>query len=90
MKYQFLLKKCLAIDTRDVNNLELSKFRTGAENGHEQIFYFNCNKEDIILNRFLAIRKETSGDEIIISIVNLIDTSNNIENVYYKIDDELK
>ena len=34
-------KKCLTIDTRDVNKSGQSKFRTGAKNGHEQIRYFN-------------------------------------------------
>ena len=81
-------KKCLTIDTSDVNNLGLSKFRTGAENGHLQICYFNCSKKDKTFNRFLALRKEASADEIIFSIVNLIDKSNNLGNVYYKIDDE--
>ena len=47
-------------------------------------------KKDKIFNRFLAVRKETSADEIIFSIVNLIGKSNNLQNVYYKIDDELK
>ena len=83
-------KKCLTIDTSDVNNLAPSKFRTGAENDHQQIRYFNHNKKDKIFNRLLAVRKETSADEIIFSIVNLTDKSNNLENVYYKIDDGLK
>ena len=86
----FTEKQCLTIDTRDVNNLGPSKFRTGAENGHRKIHYFNHNKKDKIFNRFLAVRKETSADKIIFSIINLIDKSNNLENVYYKIDDELK
>ena len=83
-------KKCLTIDTRDINNLGLAKIRTGAENGKEQICYYNCNRKDKLFNRFLAVRKETSADEIIFSIVNLIGKTNNLENVYYKIDDELK
>ena len=83
-------KKCLTIDTRDVNKLGQSKFRTGAKNGHERICYFNRNKKDRIFNRFLVVRKETSVDEIIFSIVNLIDKSNNLENTYYEIGDELK
>ena len=55
-------KKCLTIDTRDVNKSGQSKFRTGAKNGHEQIRYFNRNKKDRIFNRFLVVRKETSVD----------------------------
>ena len=90
MKHQIPPKKCLTIDKRDVNNLGPSKFRTGAENGHQQICYFNRNKKDEIFNRFVAVRKETSVNEIIFSIVNLIDKSNNLGNVYYKIDNELK
>ena len=82
-------KEWLTIDTCDVNNLEPSKFRTGAENGHQQICYFNRNKEDKIFNRFLAARKETSADEIIFSIANVIDKSNNLEKACYKIDNEL-
>ena len=78
------------IDTRDVNNLGPSEFRNGAENGHRQICYFNCNKKHKIFNRFLAVRKEISADEIIFSIVNLIDKPNNLENLYYKIEDESK
>ena len=83
-------KKCLTIDTRDVNNLGPAKFRTGAENGKEKICYYNHNQKDKLLNRFLTVRKETSIDEIIFSVANLIDKTNNLESVYYKIDDELK
>ena len=83
-------KKCLTIDTRDVNNLGLTKFRTGAENGKEQICYNNRSRKDKLFNRFLAVRKETSADEIIFSIVNSIDKTNELENVYYEIDNELK
>ena len=82
-------KEWLTIDTCDVNNLEPSKFRTDAENGHQQICYFNRNKEDKIFNRFLVARKETSADEIFFSIANLIDKSNNLEKACYKIDNEL-
>ena len=38
----------------------------------------------------MAVRKEKSANEIIFSLTNLIDKANNLENVYYKIDDELK
>ena len=80
----------MTIDTRDVNNLGPSKFRTGAKNDQRQICYFNRNEKDKLFNRFLAIRKETSADAIIFSIVNIIDKSNKLKNVYYKINDELK
>ena len=36
-------KKCLTIDTRDVNDFGPGKFRTSADNGEEQICYFNRN-----------------------------------------------
>ena len=58
---------------KHVNNLRLSKFRTGTENDKEQICYFNCNKKDRVCNRFLAVTKQTFTGEIIFSIVNLID-----------------
>ena len=46
LRYQILpKKKCLTIHTRDVNNLGLSKFRTSAENDHQQICYFNHKKK---------------------------------------------
>ena len=80
----------MTINTRNVNNLGLSKFRTDAENGHKQICYFNRSKKDKVFNRFLAVRKETCADEIIFSIVNLIDKSNYLETAYYKIENELK
>ena len=83
-------KNCLTIDTRDVNNLGPSKFRAGAKNDHRRICYFNHNKKDNFFNRFLAIRKQISAKEIIFCILNLIDKSNNLENLYYKIDDKLK
>ena len=83
-------KKRLTIYTRDVNSLGSVKFRTGAENGKEQTCYYNPNKKDKLFNCFLAVRKETSADEIIFSIVNFIDKTKNLENVYYKIDDNLK
>ena len=54
LRYQILpKKKCLTIERRDVNHLEPSKCRTGAENNHQQICYFNRNKKDKCFNRFL-------------------------------------
>ena len=47
-------------------------------------------KKDKFFNRFLAVRKQISAKEIIFSTLNLIEKSNNLENLYYKIDDELK
>ena len=53
-------KKCLTIDTPEVNNVGMSKFRIDAENGTEKICYYNRNKKDQAYNTFLAVRKETS------------------------------
>ena len=87
---EFYGKKRRAIEARDVNYLGPSKFRTGAKNGKEQIYYYNRNKKNKVYNKFLAIRKETSASDIIFSVEKLIHNSNNLENIYYKIDDELK
>ena len=82
-------KKCLTIDMRHVNSLGPSKFRAGAKNDKQQICNYNYNKKDMMFNRFLAIRKQTSTGEIIFSIVNLIDKSNKTKNIYYNIGNEL-
>ena len=66
------------MDIRHINNLGLSKFRTGDENGKEQVSYFNSNKKV----RFLAVRKQTSTGKVIFSMVSLIDKSNKFENNY--------
>ena len=83
-------KKLFRIDTRDIKNLRLEKFRTVAENGKDQICYYKRNRKEKLFNRFLAVRKEKSANEIIFSPTNLIDKANNLEEVYYKIGDELK
>ena len=38
----------------------------------------------------MAVRKQTSADAIIFSILNLIDKSNRYEDIYFKIGDELR
>lgn len=83
-------KKWLTIDIRNVNTLQPSKFRTGAENDKEQICYFNHNKKDRVFKRFLAVRKQTSGWEILFYIVSLIDKSGKSEDTYYKISNEIR
>ena len=45
-------KKCLTIDTREVNELGPGKFRISAHKGEEQVCYFNRNKSDIISHLF--------------------------------------
>ena len=49
-------KQCLTIDTRDINDLGLAKFRTQAHNDTEQICYYNRNKKETSFNSFLAVR----------------------------------
>ena len=83
-------KKCLTIGIRYVNNLGPSKFKTGAKNDEEQVCYFNYKKKDRAFNRFLAVRKETFADEIVFSIVSLIDKSNKFKDSYYKIGGKLR
>ena len=80
----------MTIDIRDVNNLGPSKFRTRAKNDKEQTCYFNYNKKESVINRFLAIRKKHHDNEILFSIVNLINKSNKFKDIYYNISDELE
>ena len=87
---KFFWKKCLTIDIRQVNNLEPSKYRIGAENVNEQTCYFYYNKKDRAFNRFLVVRKETSANEIAFSILNLIDKSNRFKDINYKLRDQLR
>ena len=75
---------------RNENDLEPEKFRTEAEIDKEQVCYYNYNKKDRAFNRFLAVRKQTSTDAIIFSIVNLTDKSNNHEDNYFKVGGELR
>ena len=80
----------MAIDIRDVNNLGPSKSRTRAKNDKEQTCYCNYNKKESVINRFLAIRKKHHDNEILFSIVNLINKSNKFKDIYYNISDELE
>ena len=78
MTYQILAKKeCLTIDSGDVNDLGPAKFRTGADNNNELVFYYNRNKKGKAFNCFLPLKKQAStANKIIFSIVNLKDRSN--------------
>ena len=49
----------MTIDTRDINEFGSGKFRTSADNGEEQICYFNKNKSDTHFTSFLANRTQT-------------------------------
>ena len=72
-------KKCLTIDTREVNELGPGKFRTSADDGEEQ------TKATHILHRFFAKRIRNDSSEITFSIVkvnsdfNLVNKSLDIE-----------
>ena len=78
-------KRCLTIDTRDINDLGPAKF-----SGTEQICYYNRNKKDTTFNSFLAVRKETSFTfEINFSIVEVIDNISKQDAIYPEISDEL-
>ena len=59
-------KKCLTIDTRDVNDLGPGKFRTSAENNLEQNCYFNRNNRDARFKSYVA--KRVSPDKLVFSI----------------------
>ena len=53
-------KKCLTIETRDINEFGPGKFRTSADNGEEQICYFNKNKSD---THFISFFCKTDTDK---------------------------
>ena len=59
-------RKCLTIDTRDVNELGSGKFRS-ADNGEQQTCYFNRNKSDTHFTSFFA--KWTQTNPIRCSVV---------------------
>ena len=63
-------KKCLTIDTRDVNKFGAGKFKMSADNGEEQTCYFNRNKSDTHFTSFVARR--TKAEPIRFSIVKQI------------------
>ena len=60
-------KKCLTIDTREVNELGPGKFRTSADNGQEQTCYFSRNKSDSHFTSYTS--KRVSPDKLFFSIV---------------------
>ena len=49
-------KKCLTIDTRDVNEFGSGKFRTSAEDGEQKTCYFNKNNSDSYFKTFISQR----------------------------------
>ena len=62
-------KICLTVDTRDTNDFGLGKFRTRADNGHEQLCYFNRSNTDSRFKCFLAKRVLTEQDRPVFTIV---------------------
>ena len=64
-------KKCLTIDTREVNDLGPGKFRTSADDGHEQTCYFNRNKSDKHFTSYVARRTQNNQETITFSIVKV-------------------
>ena len=67
-------KKCLTVDTRDVNDLGPGKFRTSAENNEEQNCYFNSNNTDARFKSYIA--KRVSQDQLVFSISDQISDQN--------------
>ena len=80
----------MTIDTRDVNDGGLAKFRTQADNSKEQICNYNWNKRDKSFNFFSAVRKQTSSTfEIIFSIATFFNETNKKVSIYVEIDNKL-
>lgn len=50
----------LTIDTRPINDLGPGKFRTSADNGQEQVCYYNRGKNDTHFNCVFAKKELTS------------------------------
>ena len=81
-------KQCLTIDTRDLGP---GKLKTQADNGMQQICYYNGNKSDTSFNSFLATRKQTSKKGAIkFSIDKVIANINSSDVSYLELGDELK
>ena len=75
----------MTIDTRDVNKLGPGKFRTSADDGEEQVCYFNRNKSDTHFTSFVAKRILNRPQMLTFSVVkvnsdfNLVNKSLEIE-----------
>ena len=81
-------KDCLTIDCRNFNSLGPSIFRTNAESGTRQICYYNRNKSDKSFNRFLVIRKQNAGKNIIFEIKKIIEETKTGDFDYYELNNE--
>ena len=83
-------KQSLKIETRDVNELGLATFRTLADSGTEQIFYYNRSEKNACSNPFLAVLKQAASPfEINFSIVKAIDSANRKDVIYSEISNKL-
>ena len=80
-------KKCLTIDTREVNKLGPGKFRTSADNGEVQTCYFNRNKSDTFFDSFQS-KRINSLEHIKSSIIKV--NFNSFDLVNKSLDFELK
>ena len=64
-------KKCLTIDTREINELGPGKFRTDAQDALEQTCYFNRNKSNSHFTSYIAKRLSPENHVFYISKLNL-------------------
>ena len=64
-------KKCLTIDTREINELGPGKFRTDAQDALEQTCYFNRNKSDSHFTSYIAKRVSPENQVFYIPRLNL-------------------
>ena len=64
-------KRCLTIDTREINEFGPGKLRTDAQNTLEQICYFNRNKSDSHFVSFIAKRVSPDNHVFYIHKLNL-------------------
>ena len=91
MTYLRPKKQCVTVDTRPINDPGPGKFKKQADNGQEQICYYNRRKNDTHFNSFLAKRNQTSqNNDIRFSIVKIITCSNNLDVEYIRLNNELK
>ena len=86
---RILSANCRTINCRKFSSIGPSKYRTRAESDTRQICYYNRNKKDKIFNKFLDIRKQGTGEDIIFEIKNIFEETNNGQISYYELNNEL-
>ena len=82
-------KDCLTTDCCNFNSIGSSKYRTSAESDKPQICCYNQNKKDKLFNKFLLMRKQSAGDNFVFEIENIVEETNNVDILYYKVTNEL-